>query len=136
MWKPVSKLAYEPLNEKGQVLVVVCPLDKTRMAEARVRWKDRGVAIAPDSKTMMRDIVRDLLANPQVRAIVFDGVACGRDAYTAFWAGEAKPEWRIDDEHLTLVRQFVDLYDDDCGIKHPMQPFWPARIMYLEDKCD
>ena len=132
MWKPVSKLDYLPLNPQAQVLVVACPLSK-RDAEISARWKDRAVAIAGDSERYLRDVVRDLLANPQVRIIVFDGEACGREAYAAFWAGAPKPEWRIDQEHLALVRQFVDLYDDDCSIKAPMQPFWPARTLYLDE---
>lgn len=97
------------------------------------RWKERGVALLGDSGRYLRDVVRDLLANPQVRAIVFDGDACCRDAYDTFWLSDDDPGWRIDGEHLKLVRQFVDLFDDDCGIKAPMQPFWPARIMYLDD---
>lgn len=136
MWKPVSKVEYLPLNGKGQILVVACPL--TRHADdVRARWAERACAIAPDTEMFLRDVVRDLLANPQVRAIVFDGQACGREAYEAFWRGSDLPNWRIDEEHITLVRRFVDLYDDDCGIKHPMQPYWPARVMYLEEtKCD
>ncbi len=134
MWKPVSRLDYVPLNTKGQILVVSCPLTK-RTDVLRTQWADRACAIAPDSSLFLRDIVRDLLANPQVRAIVFDGQACGRAAYDAFWAGETNRAWRIDEEHLVLVRQYVDLYDDDCGFKTAYQPFWPSRIMYLEDQC-
>ena len=135
VWKPVSTIEYLSLKPTGQILVVACPL--TRDADAvRARWSERGCSIAPDTGMFLRDVVRDLLANPQVRAIVFDGPACGRVAYDEFWAGAAKPEWRIDNEHLQLVRQFVDLFDDDCGFKTAYQPFWPSRIMYLEDQCD
>jgi hypothetical protein len=133
VWKPVSTLEYKPLNPKAQVLVVVCPVEPGQMAKALERWKERGVALIHDSGTILRDVVRDLLANPQVRAIVFDGPAHGRELYDAFWLGSGDPGWRIDTEHLQLVRQFVDLYDDDCGIKSPMQPFWPARIAYLDE---
>lgn len=129
MWKPVSALDYEPLYKRGQILVVTCPMLKRDVN----RWRDRAVAIVGDSSRYLRDIVRDLLANPQVRAIVFDGPACGRTAYDAFWAGEDTPEWRIETEHLKLVRRFVDLYDEDCGIRSPMQPFWPARISYYDN---
>lgn len=131
VWKPVSKLDYQPLFDKGQLLIVTCPMLKRDVS----RWDGRAVAVVGDSGRYLRDVVRDLLANPQVRGVVFDGPACGRAAYDALWSGEKRPEWRIEEEHLQLVRQFVDLWDDDCGIKAPMQPFWPARIMYLEDQC-
>lgn len=87
-----------------------------------------------DAENALRDIVRDLLANPQVRAIVFDGPVCSRHAYDTFWRSEDDPGWGIEMEHITLVRRFVDLYDDDLGMKGPMQPFWPARINYPDDK--
>jgi hypothetical protein len=106
------------------------------MAEVPERWKTRGCAVIHDSSKILRDVVRDLLANPQIRAIVFDGPACGRAAYDAFWAGTAPPTWRIDEEHLQLVRQFVDLYDDECSLKGPAQPYWPARIVYTDEMED
>lgn len=132
MWKPVSKVDYATLAPRGQILVVSCPL-RERALDRVQRWRDRACAIAPDSSKILRDVVRDLLANPQVRAIVFDGPACGRAAYDAFWAGAAQPTWRIDEEHLALVRGHVDLYDDDFSMKVPAQPYWPARIAYTDD---
>lgn len=131
MWKPVSTVPYKPLNDKAQILVITCPIGH-RFDEIAPRWKDRAVAIAPDSKGFLKSIVRDLLANPQVRNVVFDGPACGRAAYDSLWGGTNIPGF--DQEHLQLLRQFVDLWDDDCGVRSPMQPFWPARIMYLDDK--
>lgn len=131
MFVPVSALTYKRLNTKAQALVVVCP-EGPRAPDAEDRWKDRAVAIVHDSVLAMRDVVRDLLANPQVRAIVFDGDCCCRDAYDRVWLGETPVDWKIDREHLQLVRQFVDLYDDDFGHRGPQQPFWPVRIKYLE----
>jgi hypothetical protein len=87
-----------------------------------------------DAPEILRDVVRDLLANPQVRMVVFDGPTHGRQAYDAFWRGTDDPGWSIEMEHVTLVRRFVDLYDDDLGLKGPMQPFWPVRINYPDDK--
>jgi hypothetical protein len=78
------------------------------------------------------DVVRDLLANPQVRVVVFHGKACGRDAYEAFWRGQGDPGWGIALDHLALVRQFVDLYDDDFMLKSVMAPYWPERIRYQD----
>lgn len=131
MWRPVSRVDYLPLNPKGQVLVVACPL--TRDPDTlRSRWEGRACAVAPDSQAFLRDIVRDLLANPFVRALVFAGPACGRQAFDAFWSASDTPDWNIDTEHLSLVRQYVDLYDDDCVLKTHYQPFWPTRIIYEE----
>jgi hypothetical protein len=132
VWKPQSKLDYLPLNPAGHLIVVACPMLK-RNDELRERWAERAVAIIGDSSRFLRDIVRDILANPQVRAVVCDGEICGREAYDKFWLGNDDPGWRIDMEHLNLVRQFVDLYDDDCMWRVTPQPFWPARIVYLED---
>lgn len=132
MWRPASKVDYATLAPTGQVLVVACPL-RERALDRIVRWRDRACAIAPDSSKFLRDVVRDLLANPQVRAIVFDGPACGRASYDAFWAGAAQPSWRIDEEHLKQIRAHVDLYDDDFMMRGTAQPHWPTRIVYTEE---
>lgn len=132
MWKPQSRLDYLPLNPKGQLIVVSCPMTTSKPV-IQARWNERACAWIGDSGKYLRDIVRDILANPQVRAIVFDGPVCGRPTYDKFWLGSEDPGWRIDLEHLNLVRQFVDLFDDDCMWRVPPQPFWPARIMYLDD---
>lgn len=131
MWKPISSLEYLPLFPKGQVLVVACPMLHTA-AQLRERWGTRACASIGDTSKYLRHVVRDLLANPQVRAIVFDGPACGRPSYVAFWQDDAIPDWDIEAEHIQLVRRFVDLFDDDVDMRNPMQPFWPARIRYLD----
>jgi len=132
MWKPISKLDYLPLSAEGRVIVVACPMLK-RNDELRARWTGRAVAVIGDSSRYLRDIARDILANPQIRGIVFDGPACGRTAYDKFWTGTEDPGWRIDKEHVDLIRQFVDLFDDDCNWRTPPQPFWPVRVAYLEE---
>jgi hypothetical protein len=132
VWKPVSKLEYLPIADEGRVIVVACPMLK-REAVIQERWKGRACALIGDSSSYVRDIVRDILANPQIRAVVFDGPACGREAFDKFWLGTTDPGWRIDKEHLDLVRQFVDLFDDDCMWRVPPQPFWPVRVMYLDE---
>lgn len=131
MFEPVSTLTYHRLNPKAQAIVIVCPVGP-RYKDAEERWKDRAAAIIDDAIAAMHCVVRDLLANPQIRAIVFDGDCCCREAYDKLWLGETKVDWKIDLEHLQLVRQFVDLYDDDFGHLGPQQPFWPLRIKYLE----
>lgn len=132
MWQPVSKLDYEALNSKAHALVVTC-IATAKTRDVASRWATKGVAIVGDSGTFIRDVIRDVLANPQIRAIVFDGPAAGRDVYDTFWTGPNNPAWRIDAEHLNLVRQFVDRFDDDCNWRMPPQPFWPARVLYLEE---
>lgn len=132
MWRPVSKLAYTPLAPEGRIIVVTNALS-LRDADVQARWIHRAASIVGDAGNDLRDIVRDLLANPQIRAVVFDGVVEGRVDYDAFWQGTTDPGWRIDKEHLDLVRQFVDLFDDDCNWRTPPQPFWPVRVAYLEE---
>jgi hypothetical protein len=131
----VSKIAYTPLAEEGRLLVVV-PAASLQDGALHTRWSGRAAAILSDTTTSLRDVVRDLLANPQIRAVVFEGVCCSRPAYDLFWTDSQDPGWRIDKEHLALVRQFVDLFDDDCSWRTPPQPFWPMRIAYLEEMKD
>lgn len=127
----MSKVEYLPLKSDGQVLVVVCPPSE-RAGSAEDRWRDVACAIAPDTASILRDVARDLLANPQVRAIVFDGPCCGRDAYASLWSGTTPPDFRIDEEHVRLLTSSVDLYDDQFSHKRPMAPYWSTRILYLE----
>jgi hypothetical protein len=129
MWQPVSRLEYLPLEPSAQALVIACPME-VKTPEIRRRWASRAAASVGDSARYLADVVRDLLANPHVRVVVFHGRACGRDAYDAFWQGRDDPGWGISLDHLALVRQFVDLYDDDFMLKSPMAPYWPERIRY------
>jgi len=131
MFEPVSTLTYRRLNPMAQALIVVCP-EGPRFADVETRWKDRAAAVIHDSIAAMRDVVRDLLHNPQIRAIVFDGDCCCRDAYDKLWLDGPSTDFKIDAEHIDLIRRFVDLYDDDFGYRGPQQPFWPLRIKYLE----
>lgn len=127
MFIPVSTLPYTLLSPRAQALVIVASTEIRNEAQVR----SRAAAMLVNDDVRIRDIVRDLLANPQIRAIVFDG-ACGcRATFDQFWRDGQGVE-RIDEEHRTLVRQFVDLYDDDFGHRVPQPPFWPMRIKYLE----
>lgn len=130
MWfEPVSDLKYHILNSEMQILV--CSLSDPHDAVALLeRWKARAVAtfsFGPDD--VVGDVVRDLLANPQVRAIVFDGQG-DASRLRAFWKRELELGGGIEEEHLELVRQFVDLFDGDCVFHKPQQPFWPKRLKY------
>jgi|SRR5580704_1080461 hypothetical protein len=131
MWQPVSDVEYQVLEPRAQALVIACPT-RVKTPEIRRCWGSRAAALAPDSAQFLKDVVRDLLANPQIRVIVFHGSTCGREAYDHFWRSSIVPDWGISGEHLTLVRQFVDLFDDDFLIRAPMAPYWPERITYKE----
>ena len=131
MWLPVSSNEYIPLEPTAQAIVIACPV-QVKVPEIRRRWASKACAWLGDSAIYLPGLVRDLLANPHVRIVVFHGPACGRQAYDAFWRGQDDPGWGILPDHLALVRQFVDLYDDDFAIKAPMPPFWPERIRYEE----
>ena len=134
MWKPVSKVDYATLTPRSQILIVSCPL-RERALDLVQRWRDRACAIAPDSSKILRDVVRDLLANPQVRAIVVPTAppVVARSTTPSLGRRRAADTWRIDEEHLALLRGHVDLYDDDFSMKVPAQPYWPARIAYTDD---
>jgi len=78
----------------------------------------------------MVDVFRDVLANPQIRAIVLiQDSGAFRDA----WNG---PQEGIPEEHLSVARRFVDLYDEDCGIHDALPPFWPKRLIYEDPGKD
>lgn len=122
--------AFWRLNPTAQAIVVASPtIDPSTLAE---RWKDRAAFAMWEDAAILRDVVRELLHNPQIRAVVLDGQPACSDAFRAFWDDETPVDWRIDEEHLRLVRQFVDLYDDDFAHRGPQQPFWPLRIKYLQ----
>lgn len=140
MWKPVSTLCYRALNPKAQAIAVVGITDFVgvgadlggHLEKAVQKWASRAAGLygLGTALTAVRDVVRDLLANPQVRAIVFDTCPEVRERFSSVWRGGV-PLKDIDDEHVTMVRQFVDLYDDDFGLRGPQQPFSPTRVMYL-----
>lgn len=139
MWRPVSGLAFRALNPSAQAIAVV-GIDVARELAEQLdpkveKWKDRVAALyALGSPIAVRDVVRDLLANPQVRAVVFDACSDVYGWFAAAWGGDVSVPG-IDDEHVTLVRQFVDLFDGDFVLRGPQQPFNPSRIMYLEKEA-
>lgn len=132
MFQPVSSISYHVLDGSKQILV--CSLEGAHQREDLVeKWKTRAVAtFAFTEADDLCDVVRDLLANPQIRAIVFDGQRPIPNVFLDFWQRRSPPSWKINEEHLELVRQFVDLFNEDCGFHKPQQPFWPQRLKYQE----
>ncbi len=130
MFRPVSKLPYRVVSRSAQALLIRRPPGGL-LADDLSFWDGRVAACLSDlDAANLRDVVRDVLNNPQIRAIVFAHEPVCRSAYAAFWGGSCGLEG-IDDEHITMVRQFVDLYDDDFVLRGPQQPFSPTRVMYL-----
>lgn len=132
MFQPVSRISYHALDVDKQILV--CALEGGhRRNDLLTRWETRAAATFSFTEADdVCDVVRDLLANPQIRAIVLDGSGKAEDKLRAFWARQTTPNWKINEEHLELVRQFVDLFNEDCGFHKPQQPFWPQRLKYQE----
>lgn len=130
MFTPVSGVQYYSVNVDRQILI--CSLGTPSTTPALLKkWGERACAVfefrAGDD---LCGVVRDLLANPQIRAIVFDGEGGDACALRAFWRREVSPDWGISPDHLELVRQFVDLFDEDCSFHQAQQPFWPERLKY------
>jgi hypothetical protein len=127
-FEPVSTMEYELWAPDRQLLV--CSLSSPKASAAlREKWHDRAAAafeFGPDDD--VGDVVRDLLGNPQLRAIVFDGSGHGDKGLRSFWRREHQEEWGIATAHLELVRQFVDLFDGDSGQSGPLPPYWPERL--------
>lgn len=136
MFHPVSRIEYRALDPDGQVLV--CTLAGERFPEALLStWRGRAAAVFPfRGDDDLADVVRDLLANPGIRAIVFADEGAGREAFERFWARDWVPDGAkvIKEEHLEVVRQFVDLYDGDCGLHSPLPPFWPEPLIYQTEE--
>lgn len=128
MFQPTSPLAYRFLRPEGQAIVLL----GRDAAPDSPGWEPTACAALVGRSGIVRDVVRDLLANPQVRALVFVGEVEGRAEWTDFFEGTGPSLEGIDAEHVQLVRQFVGMYDDLFLTKDAMQPFWPVRIRYLE----
>lgn len=122
--------AFAVLNPEAQAVVIAHP-DQPFEA-LKEKWRSRAAFVMWEDACILHDIVRELLYNPQIRAVVFDGEPECRKVFQDFWRDEIAVKWKIDHEHLQLVRQFVDLYQDDFMHRGPQAPFWPVRIKYLE----
>lgn len=130
MFRPVSTLPYRRVSKNAQALLIRRSPGGL-LADDLSAWDDRvAVCLADAYAASLRDVVRDLLYNPQIRVIVFAHEPVCRSTYAAFWEGTDGLK-DIDGEHVTMVRQFVDLFDDDFVLRGPQQPFSPTRVMYL-----
>lgn len=111
--------------------VLVCGLETAPPAAFLAeKWAKRAAAVFTAPFTVL-NVVRDILANPQIRAIVFEGTGNERELFRQFWEGLVS-FGGIHEDHLDLVRRFVDLFDEDCVFYKPKQPFWPLRLKYAE----
>jgi hypothetical protein len=129
MFSPVSKLRYLPAKPDAQILV--CTFSNNTVMRTHAAWCTKAAAVFKlHNREEIGWLVEDLLANPHVRALCFIEQGPLRDAVAAVWRGERPPGCRVTDEHLTLVRQFVDLFDEDCGYRVTQFSYWPEPIRY------
>lgn len=134
-FEPVSNIKYRIVDADRQLLVCTfdAPHDSTTVL---AKWHDQAAATFPFREgDDLCDVIRDILANPQIRGLAFDGPgsdAGAADVFRKFWNRETKADWGLREDHLELVRQFVDLFDEECGLRKPLQPFWPERLRYVE----
>lgn len=132
MFQPVSRVAYHMLSKDKQILVCALEGGHTH-TELLTRWRERAAAtLSFSTSDSLTDVVRDLLANPQIRAVVLVGAPEKASAFQDFWQRKVPLKGDIKEDHQELVRQFVDLFTDDCNFHKPQQPFWPQRILYRE----
>lgn len=130
MFRPVSALPYRLVSRNAQALLIRRP-PSGLLADDLSAWDERVVACLTDVAALdLRSVVRDILHNPQIRVVVFAHAPTCRAIYSSFWEGSDGLDG-IDGEHVAMVRQFVDLYDDDFALRGPQQPFSPIRVMYL-----
>lgn len=137
-WQPVSALAYVVTQPRGTCLVIVQPQQWTR-PQLQARWGTQACALLDADPAHVPEVLRDVFANPQIRAIIFDGPSAAREVYASYWAGTLSLAPPVTPEHQVLVRQFVDLYDEAWHCHQPPKPFHPARILYpapLEFICE
>jgi hypothetical protein len=128
MFQPLSRLRYVLCKPKEQILVCTLALPPEG---AVLKWAGRAAAIfALHQESQLNDLLRDVLANPRIRALCIDGEGAMRSVVESVWTTTKPPQCPINDEHLTLVRQFVDLFDGDCALTVPLSPFWPEPIRY------
>ena len=131
---PNSKIFYF-ISPENKNHVLVCTLD-TPIMEKADKWKT-GVSALFNLRTreQIGYLIRDLLANPQIRVIVLDGVgdAVKRDLY-AFWNNELTLRdldiTDISEEHVTLLQQYVDIYEDEYKGYMTMTMYSPEPIKY------
>ena len=129
MFTPVSKLNYFLFRDDGHIVVVT--FSRISLMHAAKKWRDRAAAVFRLKTTEeISFLIEDLLANPHIRALCFEEDGPLRAAIGAVWKDERPPGCRVSDEHLTLVRQFVDLYDGDCRFRVAPFPYWPEPIRY------
>lgn len=127
-----STLEYCLLNPSAQTLVCT---GNDSPSTARSSWGERAAAaFRLETREQLVALVEDILANPQIRALVI--LECrppsiARELLATFWTGS--DSLGISPMHRSLLRQFVDLYDEECSIRQEMQPFWPERILRRVD---
>jgi hypothetical protein len=134
VFEPVSDIEYLIVSPDAQVLV--CTLADSKKRPALLpKWQGRAAAFFEfHAATDLPSLIRDLLANPQIRVVVVDG-AGARVALDDFWHGtEVVHVPGVALHHVELVRHYVNLFDEDCRLFGPLPPYWPHRLRYTASK--
>lgn len=122
MFSPVSRITYQHHVAEGQVLVCGSPPSG--------KWESRAAAVFMlTTRDAPVDVVRDILANPQIRALVLDNAGPAGEDIRLIWKDTSFLTTVVSKEHLSLVRGFVDLFDDDYRLFSKQPPFWPRPII-------
>lgn len=126
-------------DRKKQILV--CTLSDPRLYAIN-NWVDKSAAIFELTRDLQLDaLIRDLLANPQIRALVIDGEGQARALLEMFWGGHIDqlisrgPRGMfagIPREHLDLVRMHVGLYNNEFVLTRPMLPYMMKPLKYTK----
>lgn len=125
-----SQIDYLVCDEKKQILV--CTLGSPRLDKVN-KWRAKGAAIFELTElSQLNSLLKDLLANPQIRALCLDGDGFMKQVLQAFWTGQNPKETDISDDHLTLIRQGVSLFEEDCNILLFTPPYLMKPITYEE----
>lgn len=113
-------------DNKKHTLVISDQLDTEK-------WSTGVSALVEAAELDLTSLVVDLLANPQIRVLVLDTRdETVREKVRGIKLPALKDQLRgdIKTEHLALVSQYVDVYEDEYFGTFPLPPYFPSPIKY------
>lgn len=116
-------------DNKKHTVAIVDTLDTEK-------WTQGVSALIHADELDLTSLVVDLLANPQIRVIVLDTKDTGvKDKVRSLKLPALKDQLTltIKDEHLALINQYVDIFEDEYYGTFLMPPYYPSPIKYVID---